>query len=400
MPALRFKDKLELLLLCPDEANKKLRCFQIEFNMKLELARLNYEEEFDSSCNESLVLIVKYYMSVPFAWEVACIKPFSGYCHHNIQNLITKLSRTVVATSEKGNKSSILNENVERLQQFGVQIQCLKLAEMVSEAAISNNIIEMQELFMKATIDSVCKVILGVELDTVYGTNKEGREFSNAFDEASAAIMYRYFNFLWRIMRFLNIGAEAVLRKSLRVMDEFFYKLIRNKIEQAQKLQENLPVMKGDMLSRFIELKETDPKYLRDISLSFILAGRDTTAITLSWFLSAGSTIDEFVAGVTEEENLEKMQYLHASLNETLRLHPEVSVQGKYCFSDDMWPDGFSVRKGDLVSFQPYVMGRMKFLWGEDAERFRPERWLDGNGILKKESPFKFPVFHVVTASK
>ncbi|TKY51220.1 Cytochrome P450 704C1 [Spatholobus suberectus] len=291
----------------------------------------------------------------------------------------------------------------------------VKLAGIVSEAAISNKVIEIQDLFMKATLDSVCKVILGVELDTLGGTYKEGTEFSNAFDETSAAIMYRYFNFLWKIMRFMNIGSEAVLRNSLRVIDAFVYKLIRSKIEQTQKLQDNSPVMKGDILSRFIELKETDPKYLRDISLSFILAGKDTTAITLSWFLyqlckhphvqekiaqeireatnvAAGSTIDELVARVTEE-NLEKMQYLHAALNETLRLHPAVPVEGKYCFSDDTWPDGYSVRKGDLVSFQPYVMGRMKFLWGDDAEKFRPERWLDENGSLQKESPFKFTAF-------
>ncbi|PNX62304.1 cytochrome p450 704c1-like protein, partial [Trifolium pratense] len=74
------------------------------------------------------------------------------------------------------------------------------------------------------------------------------------------------------------------------------------------------------------------------------------------------------------------MQYLHAALTETIRLHPAVPVESRYCFSDDTLPDGYSVRKGDLVSFQPYVMGRMKFLWGEDAEQFRPERWLDENG--------------------
>lgn len=147
----------------------------------------------------------------------------------------------------------------------------LKLAEIVSEAAISDNIIDMQvrcylmqlqytnekyktflllhnhksrshpllaywqELFMEATLDSVCKVILGVDLDTMRGTYKEGTEFSNAFDETSAAVMFRYFNFLWRIMRFFNIGSEAVLRKSLSVMDEFVHELIRNKIEQVQK---------------------------------------------------------------------------------------------------------------------------------------------------------------------
>ncbi|PRQ59915.1 putative abieta-7,13-dien-18-ol hydroxylase [Rosa chinensis] len=38
-------------------------------------------------------------------------------------------------------------------------------------------------------------------------------------------------------------------------------------------------------------------------------------------------------------------------------------------------------------------MGRMKFLWGDDAEEFRPERWLDHKGLFEQESPFKFTAF-------
>lgn len=46
--------------------------------------------------------------------------------------------------------------------------------------------------------------------------------------------------------------------------------------------------MKHDILSRFIELskdpenKMTD-KSLRDVVLNFVIAGRDTTAMTLTW---------------------------------------------------------------------------------------------------------------------
>lgn len=72
-----------------------------------------------------------------------------------------------------------------------------------------------------------------------------------------------------------------------------------------------------------------------------------------------------------------------------------VSQDGKLCLSDDTWPDGFSVRKGDIVAYQPYAMGRMTFLWGTDAEDFRPERWLDENDIFCPESPFKFTAFQV-----
>lgn len=68
---------------------------------------------------------------------------------------------------------------------------------------------------------------------------------------------------------------------------------------------------------------------------------------------------------------------------------------GKMCFSDDTLPDGFSVKKGNLIAYQPWAMGRMKSLWGEDAEEFRPQRWLDENGVFQQESSFKFTAFQV-----
>ncbi|GAU15510.1 hypothetical protein TSUD_45470 [Trifolium subterraneum] len=359
-----------------------------------------------------------------------------GWYHHSVlEDLLGDGIFTVDGEQWRHQrKSASYQFSTKLLREFSSSVfksNAVKLAGIVSEAAISNNIIELQDLFMKSTLDSVFKVILGVELDTMCGTYREGTQFSIAFDEASEAIMFRYVNFLWKVQRFLNIGSEAVLKKSLRVIDDYVYKVITSKIEQSQKPQDNSLGLKGDILSRFLELNETDSKYLKDIILSFIIAGKDTTAITLSWFiyqlckhphvqetiaqeirdvtkLENGLTIDELAAKVTKE-NMKKMQYLHAALTETIRLHPAVPVlftleetdkdrktwisESRYCFSDDTLPDGYSVRKGDLVSFQPYVMGRMKFLWGEDAEQFRPERWLDENGNFKKESSFKFTAF-------
>lgn len=91
-------------------------------------------------------------------------------------------------------------------------------------------------------------------------------------------------------------------------------------------------------------------QYLRDIILNFMLAGKDSTANTLSWFfymlcknpLIQEKVVEEitevignnvkdkehleyFVASITEEA-LEKMHYLHAALTETLRLYPAVPV--------------------------------------------------------------------------
>ena len=110
---------------------------------------------------------------------------------------------------------------------------------------------------------------------------------------------------------------------------------------------------KEDILSRFLIESEKDAKnmtdeYLRDIILSFIFAGKDTTANTLAWFfymlckhppiqekvvqdvklateVGDDSSTDEFVLGLTEAA-LDRMQYLHAALTETLRLYPAVPV--------------------------------------------------------------------------
>lgn len=59
-----------------------------------------------------------------------------------------------------------------------------------------------------------------------------------------------------------------------------------------------------------------------------------------------------------------------------------------------MLPDGFKIKKGDGISYMAYPMGRLTYIWGEDAEEFRPERWLH-DGVFQPESPFKFTAFQV-----
>ncbi|GJS93236.1 zinc finger, CCHC-type containing protein [Tanacetum coccineum] len=83
---------------------------------------------------------------------------------------------------------------------------------------------------------------------------------------------------------------------------------------------------------------------------------------------------------------------LNGALSETLRLYPAVPLDGNSAEKDDVLPDGFKIKKGDGVAYMAYPMGRMTFIWGEDAGDFRPERWLD-NGVFHPESPFKFTAF-------
>ncbi|XP_066345696.1 cytochrome P450 704C1-like [Miscanthus floridulus] len=294
-----------------------------------------------------------------------------------------------------------------------------ELAGIVAAAA-GDRRLDVADLLMRSTLDSIFKVGFGVSLGVLSGCSDEGAAaFTRAFDDASEQVLYRFFDLSWKLKRLLNISSEAAMKGSIRTIDGFVYGVIDRKIEQMGRDQQEF-AKKEDILSRFLMERESDPgcfdnKYLRDIILNFVIAGRDTTAGTLSWFLyvlcrnqhiqdrvarevRAATTGDrdvraqQFVAFLTEDA-ISRMQYLHAVLTETLRLYPAVPIDVKCCFSDDTLPDGYAVKKGDMVNYQPYPMGRMEFLWGADAEEFRPERWLDDDGVFVPESPFKFTAF-------
>lgn len=88
---------------------------------------------------------------------------------------------------------------------------------------------------MKCTLDSIFKVGFGVELSTLSGSSNEGRAFAKAFEDSSAQVFVRYFDVLWKFKRFLNVGSEAQMKKNLKVIDNFIYKLIDAKIQQKSK---------------------------------------------------------------------------------------------------------------------------------------------------------------------
>ncbi|WVZ57450.1 hypothetical protein U9M48_007833 [Paspalum notatum var. saurae] len=295
-----------------------------------------------------------------------------------------------------------------------------KLAGIVSGNAASKQSMDFQGLALKATMDSIFTIAFGLDLDTL-GGSADGSRFAAAFDDASEFTLLRYVNAFWKAMRFLNVGSEAALKERAKVVDDFVYKHIRDRVQELSdsKATEDSE-SRQDMLSRFIRTASTesgtvDYTYLRDIIMNIVIAGKDTTAGALSWFLymackhpeiqekiceeareatgaNETATVDEFTQSLTDEA-LNKMHFLHAALTETLRLYPSVPLDNKQCFGEDVLPDGSSVSKGDIVFYVPYAMGRMEYLWGKDAEVFRPGRWLDQNGVFQPESPFKFSAF-------
>ena len=93
-----------------------------------------------------------------------------------------------------------------------------------------------------------------------------------------------------------------------------------------------------------IALYSRDPKVIRDQIFAVLIAGRDTTAATLSWAMyelanypSIWKALRDEILGVvgpTKEpsyEDLKNMKYLNNTINETLRLYPAVPYNIRGC---------------------------------------------------------------------
>ncbi|ETW83746.1 cytochrome P450 monooxygenase 11 [Heterobasidion irregulare TC 32-1] len=157
-----------------------------------------------------------------------------------------------------------------------------------------------------------------------------------------------------------------------------------------------------------------DPKVLKDETLNILLAGRDTTAATLTFAVYLLSTHPEIFARLRTEvlekvgpsqrpsyDNIRDMKFLRAVINETLRLFPPVPFNVRETVNATTWPARDGSRKPiyipakTSIPYSVFMMHRRTDLWGPDGESFDPDRFLDER--LKKyllPNPYIFLPFN------
>lgn len=90
---------------------------------------------------------------------------------------------------------------------------------------------------MRMTLDSICKVGFGVEIGTL-APNLPDNRFAQAFDTANIIVTLRFIDPLWKIKRILNVGSEALLEKSIKMIDDFTYSVIQRRKSEIKEGQQ------------------------------------------------------------------------------------------------------------------------------------------------------------------
>ena len=162
-----------------------------------------------------------------------------------------------------------------------------------------------------------------------------------------------------------------------------------------------------DFLSRFLDAQTAYPDIVDVTRVSShaqanITVGSDTTAITLRAILYHLMKNPQTMARLQKEIDLatvegsasspcvtwsesQKLPYLNAVVKEGLRIHPAVGLPlERIVPAQGLVLYGKSFPPRTIVGVNPWVILRDKEIFGDDAESFRPERWLEADPEAKK----------------
>ncbi len=192
------------------------------------------------------------------------------------------------------------------------------------------------------------------------------------------------------------------LTRDMQVVLRFrgLMKLIQELIHWRRETQPD----RDDFLAMFLAARARDTgeamtdKELIDELMTFIIAGHETSAITLNWswyFLArhpevADRARDE-IRGVTagampEPDQLAAFETVRRVVNEALRLYPPVWLFSRTAIDDDRVGD-YAIPAGTDLFISPYYLHRHPAHW-PDAERFDPDRFDPGREKARHPTAF------------
>lgn len=189
-----------------------------------------------------------------------------------------------------------------------------RLIPLLNQAVDTHQIIDLQNILERFGFDNICNVAFNQD-PTCLSTHSAAEpacrktDLFLAFDGAANLSMGRFmyaFPCLYRIKNVLNVGSKKRLHESISAVHNLAMKIIKSRKERA--MHDNIP-HEEDLLSRFMASHDRSDEFLRDVIVSFIVAGRDTTSSALVWFFWLTSSRPDVEKNILKE--IEKIRTQH-----------------------------------------------------------------------------------------
>jgi cytochrome P450 len=247
----------------------------------------------------------------------------------------------------------------------------------------------------RATLDIIGVAGLGRDFHAIANPNTElYRTYSVVFTPSRQAQVLGLLNLFlphWLVRR-LPIKRNGEVEAAAKIIRKTCSDLIRAKKEKLEKKE----LTDVDILSVALESGVFDEENLVNQLMTFMAAGHETTAAAMVWAIyllcinpemqtRLRAEIRAKLPSIEEDKevnsfDIDHMPYLNAVCSEVLRYYPPVPVTIREAAVDTSIC-GQYVPKGTTVFVAPWATNKDKALWGEDADKFVPERWIT-DGVL------------------
>ncbi|KAG2705347.1 hypothetical protein I3843_05G044400 [Carya illinoinensis] len=261
--------------------------------------------------------------------------------------------------------------------------------------------VELKSLFSELTFNIVMRMVAGKRY---YGYGKdvkdeeEARQFREIMKEVTSNGGASNPGEFVPLLRWIDRGGfEKRLKRLANRTDAFLQGLIDEKRREEEQ--------GNTMIDHLLSLQKSQPEYYSDqiikgLILVLLLAGTDTSSVTLEWAMSnllnhpdalknAKAEMDGQIGQekLIDESNVSQLCFLQNIISETFRLYPPAPLLLPHMSSQDCTIEGYDVPRNTIVLINAWAIHRDPNVW-DNATDFKPERFESGKDDAHKLMPF------------
>lgn len=262
-----------------------------------------------------------------------------------------------------------------------------QIAKTTNGKPDASSVVEIRDFASRATLDIIGLAGCGKDFEALMDPENDlNKTYKSIFSSTRGAQLVQLFLNMfphWLVVA-LPLKQNDEIGKAVHVIKTVARDLIADKRANLEKGESK----QVDILSVAMQSGGFTDEDLVNQLMTFLAAGHETTASAMSWAVyllcKHPDTQTKLRAEVREKLDLkgeisstdiDGLPYLNAVLNETMRLFPPVPLTLREAAHDTTIQGAF-IPAGTTVIICPWAVNTSKALWGNDAQKFNPDRWL------------------------
>ena len=266
---------------------------------------------------------------------------------------------------------------------------------------------QLVPVIVDLTFDVIGKVVMDVDFDAQKKGDGQG-ELIKLFRELLGCYTDDKADYPWWIIPRLELKRRRLGKRIDGLLKDTIRRKYADYARRQQEGEQKSDKSRSILQLSFQNITALSPQLLNETAdqlKTFLLAGHDTTSITLAWVFYELSRTPSALNAVRAEldglfgwdavspeavrvqlyspqgpDFLRRMPYISAVIKEALRLHPAAATARSLPLGSGLTvrtPDGTDhCIDGALIYNCPSIIHRDPTVYGDSANVFRPERWL------------------------